>query len=88
MAWTPETGAFFLAILAALALMTGLEIASPGGAPRRGVLGLETTRGDRLFLTLLGAAFLTLGWLGLVGLPLWGGLGLALAWGVFVFWKV
>ncbi len=88
MAWTPETGAFFLSILAALALMTGIEIAAPGGGPRKGVLGLVTTRGDRLFLTLLGAAFLSLGWLGLAGPPLWGGLALAALWGVFVFWKV
>lgn len=35
--------------------------------PRRGVLGMETTRGDRLFITLLGSAFINLGWLGLVG---------------------
>lgn len=87
MAWTPETGAFFLVILAALALMTGCEMLSPGGAPRQGALGLETTRGDRLFITLLGSAWICLAWLGLMGAPIWGGLGLALAWGVFVFWK-
>jgi predicted small integral membrane protein len=33
-----------------------LEWRSPGGAPRRGILGLDTTRGDRLFITLLGSA--------------------------------
>jgi predicted small integral membrane protein len=33
-----------------------------------------TTRGDRLFLSLLGAAFIHLGWLALAGeaAPLWG----------------
>ena len=30
------------------------------------MLGLDTTRGDRLFITLLGSAFIFLGWLGLV----------------------
>jgi len=32
---------------------------------------LETTRGDRLFISLLGSAFIHLAWLGLVGDPLW-----------------
>jgi len=35
--------------------------------PRRGVLGIDTTRGDRLFITLLGSAFINLAWLGLLG---------------------
>jgi predicted small integral membrane protein len=65
-----------------------LEWRSPGGAPRRGILGLDTTRGDRLFITLLGSAFIFLGWLGLMGTPLWGALAIAMAWGAFVYWKV
>ena len=32
-----------------------------------GILRIETTRGDRLFITLLGSAFINLAWLGLVG---------------------
>ena len=43
----------------------------PGGSPRRGILGLDTTRGDRLFISLLSAAFIHLAWLGLVGVILW-----------------
>ena len=35
--------------------------------PRVGILRIETTRGDRLFITLLGSAFINLAWLGLVG---------------------
>jgi predicted small integral membrane protein len=65
-----------------------LEWRSPGGAPRRGILGLDTTRGDRLFISLLGTAFIFLGWLGLMGTPLWGGLAISLAWSAFVFRKV
>jgi len=87
MAWTPETGAFFLFILACLALMTGLELTRPGGNPRRGALGLETTRGDRLFMSLLGSAWILLAWLGVMGTPLWGGLAIALAWSALLFWK-
>ena len=43
----------------------------PGGSPRKGILGLNTTRGDRLFVSLLGSAFIHLAWLGLVGSVLW-----------------
>ena len=39
----------------------------PGGSPRKGILGIDTTRGDRLFVSLLGSAFIHLAWLGLVG---------------------
>ena len=65
--------------------MTAWEWASPGGAPRRGVLGIETTRGDRLFISLLGSAFIHLAWLGLVGPDLWWALGLSLIYAVAVF---
>ena len=34
---------------------------------RVGILRIPTTRGDRLFISLLGAAFIHLAWLGLVG---------------------
>ena len=88
MAWTWPTAAFFIFIFAAIAMMGVLEWRSPGGAPRRGVLGLETTRGDRLFITLLGAAYIFLAWIGLMGAPLWGALALAVLWCAFVFWKV
>jgi predicted small integral membrane protein len=37
--------------------------------PRVGVLRIETTRGDRLFITLLGSAFIHLAWLGLRAPP-------------------
>lgn len=85
MAWTWPTAAFFLFIAAALATMVVWERASPGGGPRRGIFGLDTTRGDRLFISLVGAAFIFLGWLFFYGTPLWGGLAIALLWGGFVF---
>ena len=50
MAWTWQTATFFGVIALLLLAMTVWEFASPGGAPRRGVLGIETTRGDRLFI--------------------------------------
>jgi predicted small integral membrane protein len=88
MAWTPATLAFFAFVFLAIAAMGVLEWRSPGGAPRHGILGLDTTRGDRLFITLLGSAFIFLGWIGVMGTPLWGALVLALLWGALVFWKV
>jgi predicted small integral membrane protein len=85
MGWTWETGAFFATIAALLIAMTIWELRSPGGAPRDGVLGLRTTRGDRLFISLLGSAFIHLAWLGLVGPNLVWALGLSLVYALAVF---
>ncbi len=72
MAWTWQTGAFFALIGLLLTVMVIWELRRPGGAPRRGILALDTTRGDRLFISLLASAFIHLAWLGLLGTPLWG----------------
>ncbi len=88
MAWTPATLAFFIFIFFCIASMGFLEFRNPGGAPRHGILGLDTTRGDRLFITLLGSAYIFIAWLFFIGVPIWGGLAIAVAWGGFVFWKV
>ncbi|HET9207599.1 MAG TPA: DUF2160 domain-containing protein [Burkholderiaceae bacterium] len=72
MAWTWQTAAFFGVIALLLILMAVLEWRRPGGAPRRGVLGLTTTRGDRLFISLLSAGYLHLLWLALIPAPVWG----------------
>ncbi len=88
MAWTWQTMAFFVFIAFCIVLMGALELRRPGGAPRRGILGLDTTRGDRLFISILGSIVILLLWLGIMGTPLWGGLGIAAAWTALVFWKV
>lgn len=85
MAWTWPTAVFFAVIALMLVGMTIWELASPGGSPRRGVLGLDTTRGDRLFISLLGSAFIHLGWLALAGSNLWGALALSIAYALAVF---
>ena len=85
MAWTTPTAIFFCVIALLLLSMALWERVSPGGSPRRGILGLETTRGDRLFLSLLGAAFIHLAWLGLVGPNLWQALGVSAIYAFFVF---
>ena len=50
MAWTWQTAAFFTCIVLLLVGMGVWEWLSPGGAPRRGILAITTTRGDRLFI--------------------------------------
>jgi len=85
MAWSFPTAMFFLTIVALLALMAVWEYASPGGNPRVGLLGFETTRGDRLFISLLGSAFIHLAWLGLVGPNLWWALALSVVYAIGVF---
>ena len=85
MAWTWPTAAFFLFIFLCLIGMSVWEYYAPGGDPRHGILGLDTTRGDRLFISLLGSAFIFLAWLGLIGTPLWGPLAISLAYAFAVF---
>ncbi len=85
MAWTWPTAAVFILVALALAGMGVWEWRRPGGAPRRGILGLDTTRGDRLFITLLGSAFVHLGWLAAFGAPLWGATALCVLMGFAVF---
>ena len=85
MAWTWPTAGFFIFIFLSITIMGIWEWKSPGGAPRKGILTLETTRGDRLFITILGSAFIFLAWLGIMSTPLWGGLIISIAWGFFVF---
>ena len=84
MAWTWPTAIFFLVIASLLALFTILGIKYPE-TPRMGILRIETTRGDRLFITLLGSAFINLAWLGLVSAPQWGALIVCLLYAAAVF---
>ena len=85
MAWTWQTAAFWVVIVLLLLIMAIWEWRRPGGAPRRGVLRLDTTRGDRLFVSLLSAAYVHLGWLALVSAPLWGATAVALVVAFLVF---
>ena len=85
MAWTFETAAFFAAIASLLVAMTIWEVVVPGGGRRRGILAIETTRGDRLFISLLGGAYIHLAWLGLLGSPLWGAMAVTLVFAGAVF---
>ena len=85
MAWTIPTAIFFVLLAATLATMTWLGIAFPE-AERIGVLRSPTTRGDRLFISLICAAVVHLLWIGFIGtapiamLPIGGGIEVASLW--------
>jgi predicted small integral membrane protein len=66
MAWTLPTAIFFAALACTLAVMTWLAVAYPE-AERVGILRIPTTRGDRLFVSLILAAVIHLAWIALVG---------------------
>src|SRR6476660_9440069 len=85
MAWTWQTSLLFAFLALTLAVMTVLAVRRPE-TPRFGVLNVPTTRGDRLFISLLAAAFLHLAWIGSVGantiatLPFGNGLDVSSLW--------
>ena len=59
MAWTVPVAVFFCCIALMLAGMTVWELKSPT-VERKGWLPIVTTRGDRLFIGLLSAAYVNL----------------------------
>ena len=59
MAWTMPVAVFFTSIVLMLIAMTVWELKSPT-VLRKGLLPIATTRGDRLFIGLLAAAYLNL----------------------------
>jgi len=59
MAWTLPVAVFFICIALMLVGMTVWELRSPT-VLRKGFLPIATTRGDRLFIGLLSAAYLNL----------------------------
>ncbi|WP_386083474.1 DUF2160 domain-containing protein [Vreelandella sp. F11] len=79
MVWTVPTAIFFSSIAAMLAGMTVWEILSPT-IERKGFLPIATTRGDRLFIGLLSAAFIHLGVIGFTSLSIWIALAVSALW--------
>jgi predicted small integral membrane protein len=64
MAWTTPIAIFFISVLFMLIGMTIWQVKSPS-IERKGFLPIATTRGDRLFIGLLSAAYVNLAWAGL-----------------------
>ena len=84
MAWTWQTGAFFAVVALILAVMTTLALLRPE-VPRRGILGFPTTRGDRLFVTLLLTAVIHVAWIGLGFDIVWPPLAISILVGAAMF---
>ena len=84
MAWTWQTALFFALIAATLTIMTTLAVRRPE-LPRRGILRFPTTRGDRLFVTLLGAAVIHVLWIGFGGVDAWPAIVASVLFGVAMF---
>jgi predicted small integral membrane protein len=66
MVWTTPVAVFFSCIALMLIGMTVWQVKSPT-VMRKGFLPIATTRGDRLFIGLLTAAYINLGFVGLAG---------------------
>ena len=66
MVWTTPVAIFFGCIVLMLAGMTVWELKSPTTL-RKGWLPIDTTRGDRLFIGLVAAAYINLAFIGLAG---------------------
>jgi predicted small integral membrane protein len=85
MAWTLPTAIFFVLLSMTLAVMTWLAGAYPE-AERVGILRIPTTRGDRLFISLIMTAVIHLLWIGFIGtdpiatLPIGEGIELSSLW--------
>jgi predicted small integral membrane protein len=84
MAWTWPTAIFFLVVALTLVGMTVWQLLSPS-IERVGVLRIPTTRGDRLFISALGTAFICLAWLGIIGPNVWWALVVAALYALAVF---
>ena len=70
MAWTWPTAVFFVSIVSLLIAMSLGEIYRPS-ISRKGWLPIETTRGDRLFIGLISAAFFNLAWIAILDISQW-----------------
>ncbi|MEZ5479246.1 MAG: DUF2160 domain-containing protein [Thiolinea sp.] len=84
MAWTWQTALFFMLIFLTLVAMGVWSVKAPQ-APRVGILRIETTPGDRLFISLLGSAWICLLWLAAFGSPLWWALLVCVVFALAVF---
>lgn len=87
MGWTLPTALFFGGIALALVVLGFLAKLAPNNEPRVGMFGVATQRGDRFFLSLLGAAFIHLAWIALAPMewPLWGASVAAVVYAAVVF---
>jgi predicted small integral membrane protein len=78
MVWTTPTAGVFAGLAVLLAAMTVWGHYRPPVA-RRGFLRIETDRGDRLYIGLISAAVLLVGWIAVTDASMWVALAVAAA---------
>ena len=83
MEWTAPAAIFCISIFLIVVAMTIWQTVAPS-IERRGFLPIPTTPGDRLFIGLLGGAYIFLAWVGLTDLSLWIMLIIAVCWIIIV----
>lgn len=83
MAWTLPTAGFFSTIVMILVGMTIWELKSPS-VERKGFLPIKTTRGDRLFIGLLGSAYIHLAYLAFTDATIWVATVISVIWMVIM----
>ncbi|THF69829.1 hypothetical protein E7T06_10005 [Deinococcus sp. Arct2-2] len=79
MAWTWPTAVFIALIIGAIAVLTVMDLRSPP-VTRKGFLPIETDRGDRFYIAMLGLLAINLTWWGVTDASPLIGLGLSLLW--------
>lgn len=87
MRWTLPSACFFGSIVAMLIFLSFYDMRSPG-YPRKGFLPIKTTRGDRVFMSLLALGSTVFIWLAIVpSLSLWWAMGIsAVEAGIILRW--
>jgi predicted small integral membrane protein len=78
MVWTAPTAGVFIGLGVLLVVMAVWARVSPPVA-RRGLLPIETDRGDRLYIGLISAAIFLVAWIAFTSLSMWLALALAAA---------
>ena len=86
MAWTLPTGLFIGLIIAAIAVLTIMDVRRPP-VTRKGFLPIPTDRGDRFYIAMLGLLAINLTFWGVSDASPLIGLGISLLWwGVTMRW--
>jgi predicted small integral membrane protein len=83
MAWTTPTAIFFSLIVAMLTFMIVWDVRSHP-VMQKGFLPISTDRGDRLYIGLIGMAFINLAWLGFTDFSQWFALIICFVWLVII----
>jgi len=80
MYWIPATAYFFGGIAVLLICMGILEWVLPTNFRQGYIIPMKTTRGDRLFISLLSMAYITWLWVGVIPLTKWILIPIAIVW--------